>query len=145
MAQVVSRKASLSFGWLTEPGVYYAEAGNQPTVSNRSDDTVLINPQLFTFAKDKTNRPMSVVCTQFHVLIQYNTVVKALSKLSGNLVFEDPFGDRYGKVMGITRDPTSGTVWVYAENAIYKYKITEESRNAWRIYLDKGDYDAALR
>ncbi|XP_055346176.1 vacuolar protein sorting-associated protein 18 homolog [Paramacrobiotus metropolitanus] len=134
-----------SFAWLNEPGVYYADIG---ITGDTPDSYVLVNPQLYTFPKekDKGNRPLSLVTTEFHVLIQYPTGVRVLSKLSCQIVFDDVFSvERYGKLMGICRDPASGTVWVYSEAAVYRYKITDESRNVWRIYLAKGDYDSALR
>lgn len=144
-ASILSQPASMSsFAWLTEPGVYYAEITGGST--DDSSSTVLYNPQLYTFPKEKEkSRPISLVSTDFHVLIQYTNFVRVLSKLSCQVVFEDQFGERYGKLMGICRDPAAGTVWVYSEEAVYRYKITDESRHNWKIYLEKGDYDASLR
>lgn len=141
--QSSSHQLFSSFAWLTEPGIYYAEIGE----GLGDDSSLLRNPQLYTFPKekDKANRPISLVSTEFHVLIQYLNYVRVLSKLAGAIVFEDPFGERYGRVMGMCRDPVAGTVWVYSEAAVYRYKITDESRRNWRIFLAKGDYDAALR
>jgi vacuolar protein sorting-associated protein 18 len=129
-----------SFAWLTEPGVYYADIA-----AGRTDDSVLLNPQLYAFSKDRSNRPVSLVSTEFHVLIQYPGSVRALSKLSGQIIFEDTFTDRYGKLMGICRDASNGAVWLYSETGVYRYKITDESRDVWKIYLEKGDFDSALR
>ncbi|OQV21083.1 Vacuolar protein sorting-associated protein 18-like protein [Hypsibius exemplaris] len=131
---------SSAFAWLTEPGVYYADVGG-----GGSDDTILLNPQLYAFPKDKANRPVSLVSTEFHVLIQYPTFVRVLSKLASQIIMEDMVTDRYGKLMGICRDTSTGAVWLYSETAVYRYKITDESRDVWRIYLDKGDFDSALR
>ncbi|CAG2175399.1 unnamed protein product, partial [Oppiella nova] len=63
----------------------------------------------------------------------------------GIVVFEDYFTETYGKLVGIAKDPTRGTVWVFTHLAVYRYKIVAEDRNIWRIYLDKQDFDAAKR
>jgi len=35
---------------------------------------------------------------------------------------------RFGKLMGMCRDPTQGTVWVYTSQNVFKYKVTNEAR-----------------
>lgn len=42
-------------------------------------------------------------------------------------------------------DPVRGTYWVYTDQSLFELVVTNEHRDVWRIYLDKGNYDAALR
>ncbi len=46
---------------------------------------------------------------------------------------------------GLADDPTKGTKWAYAEDAVYQIMVNDEDRHVWRLYLDKGLYEEALR
>lgn len=56
---------------------------------------------------------------------------------------EDRFTGIYGPIQGICKDPVRGTIWVYAQRAVYRYKINQEDRNIWEIFLEKGDFQSA--
>ena len=45
---------------------------------------------------------------------------------------------------GIVRDAREGTVWVYSDREVYSVAITDEDRDIWRLYLEKGQFDRAL-
>ncbi|KAG8282979.1 Vacuolar protein sorting-associated protein 18 like protein [Homalodisca vitripennis] len=51
--------------------------------------------------------------------------------------------ESYGKLVSITKDPVKGTVWVIAERAVFRYKVTREERNVWQIYMEKGQFELA--
>ena len=48
-------------------------------------------------------------------------------------------------VRGITADPVRKTYWVYTDQSLFELIVTNESRDVWRIYSEKGDYDTALK
>ena len=35
--------------------------------------------------------------------------------------------------------------WAYTDYAVYKYKVVDESRNIWRIYLEQSKFDLAIK
>jgi hypothetical protein len=41
-------------------------------------------------------------------------------------------------------DETTGSPWVYTNLSLYELIIREESRDVWKIYLEKKQYDTAL-
>ena len=87
--------------------------------------------------------PLSMVLTQFHILLLYPSMLRVVCMLNQQVIMEDKFIGTYGHVLGICRDPIRATVWVYTEYAVYRYKITEEDRNIWEIYLNKKDFNQA--
>ncbi|KAH0950839.1 hypothetical protein HN011_007913 [Eciton burchellii] len=135
-----------SFGWLSETGILYAEVDARPESSN-----VLINQHLLTCPEtslmssnvSKTAAPLSFVLTEFHALLLYPDHVKGISLLNQDLIFEDIYNDAVGKLIGITKDPATRSIWAYSEQAVFKYKVTKEDRNVWQIYVDKGEFELA--
>lgn len=93
----------------------------------------------------RDENPISLVLTQFHVLVLMRNHLKAICVLNEEIVFEDFFTETYGKLVGIAKDPIKGTIWVFTQLAIYRYKVVAEDRNIWQIYLNKQDFEAAKR
>ncbi|EZA54658.1 vacuolar protein sorting-associated protein 18 homolog isoform X2 [Ooceraea biroi] len=136
-----------SFGWLTETGILYAEVDAKPDSTN-----VLINQQMLTCPETSlmssnvsktTAAPLSFVLTEFHALLLYSDHVKGISLLNQDLIFEDIYNDAVGKLIGITKDPATRSIWAYSERAVFKYKVTKEDRNVWQVYVDKGEFELA--
>ncbi|XP_020284361.1 vacuolar protein sorting-associated protein 18 homolog isoform X1 [Pseudomyrmex gracilis] len=136
-----------SFGWLTETGILYAEVDAKPDTNN-----VLVNQQMLTCPEmslmssnipKTTSTPLSFVLTEFHALLLYPDHVKGMSLLNQELIFEDVYNDAVGKLIGITKDPATRSIWAYSERAVFKYKVTKEDRNVWQVYVDKGEFELA--
>ncbi|XP_076366787.1 vacuolar protein sorting-associated protein 18 dor isoform X3 [Tachypleus tridentatus] len=132
-----------TFGWMTEPGVYY---GTIDTTGQAGHDSVTVDTQLIHYPEVKGNlpkNPISFVLTKFHTLVLYPDRLKALCVLNEQLVFEDVFTEMYGSMVGITKDPMKDTIWAFSEMAVYRYRITKEERYVWEVYLDKEEYELA--
>ncbi|XP_032674629.1 vacuolar protein sorting-associated protein 18 homolog isoform X2 [Odontomachus brunneus] len=136
-----------SFGWLTETGILYAQVDAKPEGNN-----VLINQQMLTCPETSlmgsnvsqtTSTPLSFVLTEFHTLLLYPDHVKGISLLNQELIFEDVYNDAVGKLIGITKDPATRSIWAYSERAVFKYRVTKEDRNVWQVYVDKGEFELA--
>lgn len=130
-----------SLGWLTETGIFYA----QIDPSNQSDQ-LLSGTRMFYFPT--STPPLSFLMTDFHILLLYPFQIIVLSSLSepsssAQVIFTDNYNEMYGQLLDIIRDPVKGTIWVYAERGIYRYKVNSEDRYVWQIYADKGDYKKA--
>lgn len=130
-----------TFAWLVEPGILYGQLD-----TNGEDDTLLVNTQLLSYPSQPSSQPpISFVLTEFHALLLYTDHVAGISILNQALVFEDYYSEVYGKLVSITKDPIKGTIWVFAERAVFRYKVTKEDRNVWQIYMEKGDFELAKK
>ncbi|KAK1130024.1 hypothetical protein K0M31_019708 [Melipona bicolor] len=136
-----------SFSWLTETGILYAQI--DPKIDPKS---VLTNQQMLTCPEaslmgintsQTSTAPLSFVLTEFHALLLYTDRVKGMSLLNQDLIFEDIYNDAVGKLLNITKDYVTRSIWAYSERAVFKYKINKEDRNVWQIYIDKGEFELA--
>lgn len=119
---------------------------DQSLASNAvTSETKLINYSIKSDGDMQTDipkeKPLSMVLTDFHVLILFRSKLKAICVLDEQTVLEDNIDD--GKLLGITKDPVTGTIWVFAEQTVYRYKINNEKRNVWQIYLKQQDFEMA--
>ena len=49
------------------------------------------------------------------------------------------------EIRGLTADPVRKTYWVYTDQSLFELVVTNEHRDVWKIYLEKGKYDLALQ
>lgn len=49
------------------------------------------------------------------------------------------------EMRGMTADPVRKTYWVYTDQSLFELVVTNENRDVWRIYSEKGDYETALK
>ncbi|KAF6200772.1 hypothetical protein GE061_005217 [Apolygus lucorum] len=133
--------------WLTEAGVYYGQIDLKEIdimEIDRGLDNILSKPRMIDFPFTYPP-PRSFLMTDFHVLFVYQNQIAGISSLSEKLVFTDNFNEASGQIVNITRDAVKGTIWVYQERAVYKYKVNEEDKHVWQIYAEKGDFEEAKR
>ena len=99
-----------------------------------------------------------MAATEFHFILLYPNVVQVVSRLSDEIVWECGIGvdsggtaecgatlglvvDAAGCGAGATPDGSAGTVeahalWVYTERALFRVRVLNEGRDAWRLYLE---------
>lgn len=46
--------------------------------------------------------------------------------------------------IGMTNDPVRSTYWIYTNRSIIELRITDEDREIWKVYLERGAHDTAL-
>ncbi|OXU27272.1 hypothetical protein TSAR_013576 [Trichomalopsis sarcophagae] len=137
-----------TFSWLTETGILIAKVDSKVDPEN-----ILVNQQMLpcpetsllssSVSRKKNAAPLSFVLTEFHVLLLYSDHVKGVSLLNQELIFEDIYNDAFGKLVNITKDPMTGSIWAFSERAVFKYKVTREDRNVWQVYIEKGEFELA--
>ncbi|KAK7864534.1 hypothetical protein R5R35_007310 [Gryllus longicercus] len=129
-----------TFAWLTEPGIFYCKV-----IPSRAlhGDTVLADSQLVRYPVPASGAPMSFVLSHFHALLLYPDHVVGVSLLNQEPVFEDIYSETYGKLVNIAKDPIKGTIWAFTEKAVFRYKVTQEERNVWKIYMEQGEFELA--
>ena len=48
-------------------------------------------------------------------------------------------------IKGISRDPVTGNIYVYSDYSVHKYTLDHEDKHVWKIFLEKGDFESALK
>ncbi|XP_014671555.1 PREDICTED: vacuolar protein sorting-associated protein 18 homolog [Priapulus caudatus] len=129
-----------TFSWMTGPGVYYGQVDYS---GHSGADSVTVGAKLLPYPASSVGHPLAIAVTEFHVLVLYADALRAISVLNEQLVLDDVFGDKFGRLVGIAQDPLRGAIWAYTEHAVFKYRVVREDRDAWRVYLRMGDFEAA--
>ncbi|XP_027053569.1 vacuolar protein sorting-associated protein 18 homolog [Pocillopora damicornis] len=132
-----------SFAWLTGSGVYFGKLDFGPPESwdNITAETRLLQ---YGFEEGKeTTPPLSIGLTGFHALMLHKDKFQAVSLLSEQVVFEDQFPPRYGAMRGLFIDTVKKTLWIFSDSAIFQYHVTRESRDVWKMYLERGEFELA--
>jgi hypothetical protein len=48
-------------------------------------------------------------------------------------------------VLGLAADPVRKTYWVFTDQSLFELVVGNEDRDVWKIYLEKCQFDIALR
>uniref|UniRef100_A0A1B0CQ76 Vacuolar protein sorting-associated protein 18 homolog n=1 Tax=Lutzomyia longipalpis TaxID=7200 RepID=A0A1B0CQ76_LUTLO len=109
-----------SFGWITEPCIFYGE------MDSRCDNPARIvqNKQITLPESEGATAPVAFALTDFHAILVYPDHLAAISLLNYQIVYEEFISENFGPLL----------------NA-----VTKEERNVWRIYMEKGEFDSALK
>ncbi|KAL6061226.1 tethering complex subunit [Balamuthia mandrillaris] len=159
------------FAWLTGPGIYH---GNLVFGSQNPGDSVTIDTRLLPYpartvddrsavpsgvspiasppsfeamrAAGSPQIPLALILTEFHFLLLYEDKFQAISVLNDEIVHEEHLGRgaEGSRMQGMTVDPTVGSMWVYAEDSVYQLIVEKEDRHVWELYLEKGQFEAAI-
>ncbi|XP_065192969.1 vacuolar protein sorting-associated protein 18 homolog [Sycon ciliatum] len=133
-----------TFAWLTEPGVYY---GSLDFRDQGPQDSVTSNCRLLRSptqtSKTSPQFPVAIALTEFHALLLFKDRFEAICVLNDQVVYEKPINPRQtGGMRGMVHASRGGPL-AYAEMRLYRYKVSRESRDIWKIYLEQGEYEKA--
>ncbi|CAC5391949.1 VPS18 [Mytilus coruscus] len=137
------RGSARTFAWMTGPGVYF---GNLDFSGEAGPKSVTTQTKLIPYPKDsdgEKTHPISMVLTEFHVLLLYQDRIKVVCVLNDQLIYDDVYADRLGKLMGLYKDPLKMSIWTYTSQNVFKYKVTREARDVWQMYLDTEEFENA--
>ncbi|XP_053690859.1 vacuolar protein sorting-associated protein 18 homolog [Sabethes cyaneus] len=145
-----------SFGCLTEDGINFQELDpkmdtpqfvvQKELIPYPVQEDVAKPPQDSSYkVAPKCNTPLSFVLTDFHAILLYVDHVTAISLLNYQVVYEEYFVEQYGKLSNVLKDVRSNVTYVYSNKMIFRYKINNEQRNAWRLYADRQKFELALQ
>lgn len=148
------------FGWLTEPGVVTGEINIHKTTfddddinivpHSRSRDTEVpmsssTSPPINSMVANFFEKPIAVAVTNFHVVVLFRNSIRAICVLNDATVYEEYFSNRYGNVQGMAKDQIKNIIWIYFEKGVFRYKVVNENKNIWKIYLDQKRFDLAKK
>lgn len=158
------------FGWLTEPGIMTSELHDQLAACrssfesnediniipyNSPEDDILMpssssipsamSPQ-FGSIGTLDDKPITIIVTNFHVIILRPVDFRAICILNNLEVFRYKFDRAHcGFAQGMSKDPFKNIIYVYFEKKILKYRMPNENKNVWRIFLDQKRFDLAKK
>lgn len=78
-------------------------------------------------------------------MLLYTDHVTAVSLLNYQIIYEEYFSEQHGKLLDIKKDIINDTVYAFTSKSIFRYKITNERRNVWHMYLDKNEFELAKK
>jgi len=85
-----------------------------------------------------------IALSKFHVLTMHQNAIVATCLLNNQLVFSDEF-DRKDPILGFRQNATEGNLWAFSKKSMFTYRIKNEGRSVWRIYLELGDFEEAKK
>ena len=135
------------FAFMSQVGVYHGAL----TMNNisHSSDNILTEAQLMPYATSTNaaenydnltfEAPISLAATEFHFITLSHQKFKAISRLNGSLEQDNMVASCIdGLPLGLVRDYSNGSLYLYSDLSVYQVVSTNESRRAWTIYLDKA-------
>ncbi|KAI9005046.1 vacuolar protein sorting protein 18 [Hyaloraphidium curvatum] len=138
-----------TFGWLTAPGVYF---GDLVFGSQGVGDSVIQNAQLLPYAAFERTpadgaqphlTPLSIATLQFHHIVLYPDLVRAIGILSGEVAWEQPLGGE--RALVLASDRVKETHWLITNRGLWEIIVTEEDRDVWKIFLAQKKWETALK
>ena len=132
-----------SFAWMTATGIY---CGQIDLSCSSGPHSVTADTKLIQYQRDedeKRDPPLSIILTEFHILVLFADRMKVVCSLNEQLIYNDLFTDRFGSLLGLCRDPVKQTIWAFTPKAVFKYRVVREARNVWQIHLDQNQFKLA--
>lgn len=131
-----------TMAWMTAQGIYHGALN----LKSNSDDFV-DSAQLLPYPTTTSNSyPLSMSLTEFHFVLLYKDRVIGICNLNESLVYEEILPLKPSEeVKGMTSDPVRKTYWVYTDSSLFELGLKNETRDIWRIYLEKGYFNYALQ
>ncbi|KAF5385477.1 hypothetical protein D9757_005392 [Collybiopsis confluens] len=125
---------------LLAPGIYHGNLNFESTTDDFIDAADVLP------YSSSSELPVSIALTEFHYVILYRDRIAGVCHLNDKLTYEEPLPLRPDEVVrGITADPVRKTYWVYTDQSIFELLVGNEDRDVWKIYLEMGQFEVALR
>ncbi|CAG9857094.1 unnamed protein product [Phyllotreta striolata] len=137
-----------SFAWITGKGIYFGQidifTDNIKSVESKVNLVPYPKPLYEDYSVPLKN-PTAIALTQFHVLLAYNDSIKGVCLLNQEIVYEDNYNEAFGRLVSLAKDARTGDMWAITERSVFRFKVTNEERNIWRIFCDNGDFELAKK
>lgn len=146
MLQMYYRKdgSFQSFGWLTCAGFCYG------TYATEVFDKLVHNFTIIPYAKLKKDgsieldeSPVAIAHSEHHIYILYEDCISIISKITTNIVHTEYLYDTLG-LTNMYFDRARNCLFLHNSKNLYKLEIDNESRDVWKAYLEKEDYQSAM-
>lgn len=114
-----------------------------PFPETPAEESIDVHSASYTSKTKKQVYPISFILTDFHALLLYTDHVTAVSLLNYQMVYEEYFADQLGKFVDISRDIQTGTIFACTGRSVFRFKVTNEHRHVWALYLEKNEFELA--
>lgn len=114
-----------------------------PFPETPAEESIDVHSPSYSSMTKKQVYPISFIQTDFHVLLLYSDHVTAVSLLNYQIVYEEYFAEQLGKFVDITRDIATNAIFACTGRNIFRFKVTNEHRHVWLLYLEKNEYELA--
>ncbi|CAD5212799.1 unnamed protein product [Bursaphelenchus okinawaensis] len=128
--------------WLAAEGFSLGHFEN-----SKMDGFDIINEDWFRkhdLCEGRYNYPLNVALSEYHIFLVYANKFLAMSILDQKIAFEDVFTDS-SNVLGMCRDATSQLVWVFTETGLFNYRPDRETRDVWKILVERNEFSKARK
>ncbi|TFK36843.1 DigA protein [Crucibulum laeve] len=130
--------------WMTSPGIYHGTLSLE-TPSEDAIDAAQLLPYSATQG-EKPEFPISLALTEFHFVLLYKDRVIGVCNLDDKQTYEEMLPLKPNEeVLGLASDLVRRTYWVYTSQSLFELVVSNEDRDIWKIYLEKGQFDVALK
>ncbi|KAF8213189.1 Pep3/Vps18/deep orange family-domain-containing protein [Mycena galopus ATCC 62051] len=131
-----------SMAWLTPHGIYHGTLNFDSPTNNCIDGAELLPyPSSFEGSGPPVWSPSSMALTEFHFVLLYGDRVVGVCNLDKKQTYEESLPLSQGPRCR----PVRKTYWVYTDQSLFELVVDNENRDVWKIYLQKGQFDVALR
>ncbi|KAH9486613.1 Vacuolar protein sorting-associated protein 18-like protein [Psilocybe cubensis] len=131
--------------WMTGPGIYHGTLNFETEPEDHIDAAALLPYPTFPM-NENSETPLSLSLTEFHFLLLYQDKVVGICNLDDTITYEESLPLKPNEVvLGLSADPVRRTYWVYTNQSLFELVIGNEDRDVWKIYLEKGQFEIALR
>jgi len=130
-----SAERATSFAMLTGKGIFH---GKLQFGSQNPGDNVIQEAAYRTCDAAEHSKPVSLAVTEFHFLLLFHNRLQVISRLSDEVVWDRSIGEECGKALGLARDATLGTLWLYTERTLFQIAVVNEDRDVWQLYLERA-------
>ncbi|WFD44049.1 hypothetical protein MPSI1_002714 [Malassezia psittaci] len=137
--QVTLPDDQCTLAWLTGAGLFHAILNFRvaPT-EDFIEKSGLLNHQ--------EALPDFLAMTAFHYVLVYKGRVECVNTITEDLVWSEPLPiGIHEQLVGVSMDVVKGTCWIYTSARIFELIVTNESRNVWQIWLDRKNFEEALK
>ncbi|XP_059629451.1 vacuolar sorting protein 18 [Cornus florida] len=149
----IKQRRAVHFAWLSGAGIYHGGLNFGALHSSPDgDENFVENKALLNYSKlcegAEAVKPSSLAVSEFHFLLLIGNKVKVVNRISEQIIEElqfDQTPEPASKgIIGLCSDASAGLFYTYDQNSIFQVSVNDEGRDMWKVYLDLGDYAAAL-
>uniref|UniRef100_A0A6B2EJR4 Vacuolar protein sorting-associated protein 18 homolog n=1 Tax=Phlebotomus kandelakii TaxID=1109342 RepID=A0A6B2EJR4_9DIPT len=128
-----------SFGWITKPCIFFGEMDAKTDTPAR-----IVHNKRIPFPESE-KEVIAFALTDFHAILVYSDHLTAISLLNYQVVYEEFISENFGPLQNAVRDYRENVIYVYSTKVIFRIKVTKEERNVWQIFLEKRQFESALK
>lgn len=127
-----------NFALMSMEGIYQGSI-NLSDDKTSEEGTITLDAELMPYGDYNDHEPpQAIAASAFHyVTLVYDRLV-CISRLNGTLVQEEMIRIADGNAIGIVKDVTKGTIWLYTDSYVFKISVLNEDKHIWSIYLEKA-------